>query len=93
MIALFIYIGYFPVRMLIKKEAFLTLTRSDITINQRRKPVTFLWQQVTNWKIIEEEGNKVLIINTAETEKKVNLSSLDMKPAEIEELLMKYKKM
>ncbi|AXY75988.1 hypothetical protein D3H65_19255 [Paraflavitalea soli] len=78
--------------MLIKKEPILTLTRSDITINLRRNPITFLWQQITKWEIINEEGHKILILHTAETEKKINLSSLDMKPDEIEELLMKYKK-
>jgi len=93
MLAFIAYFLYHPIRMLINKEPILTLTRTDITINQRRKPVTFLWQQITKWEIIKEEGYKILIVHTAETAKKVNLSSLEMKPAEIEELLMKYKKM
>lgn len=93
MIVLMAYVCYFPIRMLVKKEPVLSLTRSDITMSQRGKSVTFLWQQITKWEFVKEEGHKVLIIRTAGTEKKINLSTLDMKPHEVGELLMKYKKM
>src|SRR5689334_5933289 len=50
-IAPLIYTIYVLTKKLIKNEAVLTLSKSGIEINEKRRPVSFLWLQVINWKI------------------------------------------
>ncbi|HEX6431276.1 MAG TPA: hypothetical protein VF008_26480, partial [Niastella sp.] len=68
--------------------------KSEITINEKGKPVSLLWMQVLDWKIEKEEdgGTKYLIIETAEKSKRINISWCDKKPDEIEALISTFKK-
>lgn len=91
-LASFIYMMYFQLRMLLRNEAVLTFTKSDITINQERKPVSFLWLQIISWEIKKDDSTHYLIIKTSDSTKKINISWLDKKPIEIEKLLYTYKK-
>ena len=92
MLALIIYFLYFPIRKLIKNEPVITLTKSEITVNVKRKPITYLWTQINGWHIEKdkENSNKYLILETTEGKKSVSISWLEKKPAEIEELIIAY---
>jgi len=92
MLAALIYFLYLPVRKLIKNESVITLTKSDITINVKRKPVTYLWSQIQGWHLEKdkENSNWYLILETTEGKKSVMISWLEKKPAEIEELIISY---
>lgn len=94
MTAIIVYTIYFLGRKICKNEPVLIVNESEITINEKGKPVSFLWMQVLDWKIEKEEdgGTTYLTIETAEKRKKVNISWFDKKPAEIEELIRAYKK-
>jgi hypothetical protein len=83
---------YFSVRKFIKNEPVLTISKSDITINEKRKAVSILWGQIHEWKIeIESDGGTpYLIIKTAEEKKKVNIAWLEKDHEEIEELIITY---
>jgi hypothetical protein len=84
---------YLPVRRLITNEPVLILCQSEITILEKNKPVSFLWIQVTGWRIEDEsEGpNHNLVLETTEGKRKVDISLLELDPDEIEELLNQYK--
>jgi dipeptide/tripeptide permease len=92
MLAALIYFLYLPVRKLIKNEPVITLTKSDITINVKRKPVTYLWSQIQGWHLEKdkENSNRYLILETTEGKKSAHISWLEKKPAEIEELIISY---
>lgn len=83
---------FFYVRKFIKNEPVLIISKSDITINEKLKPVSFLWIQVRDWKIeIESDGGTpYLIIETAEENKRVNIAWLEKDHEEIEELMITY---
>jgi hypothetical protein len=88
-----LYALYFPARQLIKNEPVLILSKSEITINRRGKPITYLWMQIQDWHIEKdkENSNRYLILETTEGKKSVSITWLDKKPAEIEELINEYK--
>jgi hypothetical protein len=88
-----IYAIYIPAKKFFKNEPVLTFSKSEIEINEKGKPVSFLWLQVIDWKIEKEEdgGTHYLTIETADKKSKINLSWLDKRPSEIEELLQTYK--
>jgi hypothetical protein len=83
---------YFPVRQMINNEPVLILNKSEITINRKRKPVTYLWMQIQGWHIEKdkENSNKYLILETTEGKKSVSITWLDKKPDEIEALINTY---
>ena len=83
---------YFSVRKFIKNEPVLTISKSDITINEKRKAVSILWGQIHEWKIeIESDGGTpYLIIKTAEGKKRINIAFLERDHEEIEELMITY---
>ena len=87
-----LYFARYPVKQLIKNEPILTLSKSEITIIQKRKPVAYLWSQIREWHIEKdkESSNKYLILDTSEGKKSVSISWLEIKPAEIEELITTY---
>ena len=87
-----LYFARYPVKQLIKNESILTLSKSDITIIEKRKPVAYLWSQINNWHIEKdkENSNKYLILETTEGKKSVSISWLEKKPVEIEELIIAY---
>lgn len=87
-----VYAIYFPARKFFKNEPVLTFSRSGIEINEKGSPVSFIWLQVTRWTIEREDdnGTHYLTIETADTNKRVNISWLDKKPQEIEQLLHLY---
>lgn len=88
-----LYAIYIPTKKFFKNEPVLTFSKSEIEINEKGKPVSFLWLQVIDWHIEKEEdgGTHYLTIETADAKKKINISWLDKKPSEIEELLQTYK--
>jgi hypothetical protein len=90
--AVFLIGLYFPVRKFIKNEPVLTISKSDITINEKRKAVSFLWIQVHNWKIEFESdgGTPFLVIETAKEKKRINIAWLEKDYEEIEELIITY---
>lgn len=69
-------------------------SKSEIEINEKGKPVSFLWLQIIDWKIEkdQESNTHYLTIQTVDQKKKINISWLDKTPEEIEELLQMYKK-
>ena len=83
---------YFSVRKFIKNEPVLTISKSDITINEKRKAVSILWGQIHEWKIeIESDGGTPYLINkTAEEKKRINIAWLEKDHEEIEELMITY---
>jgi hypothetical protein len=87
------YAIYIPSKKFFKNEPVLTLSKSEIEINEKGKPLAFLWLQVVNWEIEkhEDSGTIYLKIETADKKKKVNISWLDKSPSKIEELLQTYK--
>lgn len=92
--AYLLYTIYIPTKKFFKNEAVLTFSKSEIEINDKGNPVSFLWQQVIEWKIEKEEdgGTHYLTITTsADIKKRINISWLDRRPNEVEELLQKYK--
>jgi hypothetical protein len=88
-----IYAIYIQAKKLFKNEPVLTFSKSEIEINEKGKPVSFLWLQVIDWEIEKEEdgGTHYLTIETADKKRKINISWLDKRPSEIEELLQTYK--
>jgi ABC-type uncharacterized transport system permease subunit len=89
-VVIFIYTLYKPAIKIIKKEPIITLTKDFIEINDN-KPVSFLWIQISEWQIVIEENTHYLVLRTADQARKVNISWLDKKPTEIEELIKDYK--
>lgn len=92
-VAYLLYALYFPVRQLIKNEPVITLSKSEITINRRGKPVTYLWMQIQGWHIEKdkENSNRYLILETTEGKKSYSITWLEKSAAEIEELISEYK--
>ena len=92
--ALLIYAIYIPTKKFFKNEPVLTLSKSEIEINEKGKPVSFLWMQISDWKIEKDDDGPThyLIIETADGKKKINISWLEKRPSEIEELLLKFNK-
>jgi hypothetical protein len=88
-----LYSIYIPTKKFVKNEPVLTFRKSEIEINEKGKPVSFLWLQIIDWKIEKEEDSSTyyLTIETADTKKRINISWLDKGPSEIEELLRTYK--
>jgi hypothetical protein len=88
-----LYAIYIPARKLLKNEPVLTFSKSEIEINEKGKPVSFIWLQIIDWKIEKDsDGNThYLIVETEDKKRKINISWLDKKPSEIEELLQAYK--
>lgn len=89
-----LYAIYIPTRKFLKNEPVLTICNSEIEINEKGKPVSYLWEQIIDWKIEKEDdgGTHYLFLQTAEKKNKINISWLDRRPSEIEEILLKYKK-
>lgn len=81
---------YINVRKFIKNEPVLIIGKSEITIKERTKPVTYLWSQVLEWRIEEDDSSRDLIIETAEEKKKININWLEKDYEEIEELIITY---
>ena len=92
-LASLLYTLYIPIRKFLRNEPVLTLSKYDIEINERRKPVSFSWAQVDKWEIEKDAENNThyLIIVTAGNKVKINISWLDKSPVEIETLLKTYK--
>lgn len=86
------YAIFTSVRKFIKNEPVLTITKSGIEINEKGKPDSLVWLQIRDWKIEQIEQNHYLIIETPEQERKIDISWLDKKPKEIEELIQMYKR-
>ncbi len=92
LIALFVYMLYIPTKKFFKNEPVLTFSKSEITINEKAKPISFLWREVVNWKVVKkDEDTYYLMMETMDKKKIINISWLDRGPNEIEELLQTYK--
>jgi len=88
----FIYAAYFKVKKLWNNEPVLILTSAGISIHEKGEPLSFLWWQVVHWEIEKDDSTHYLVIQTADTKKRINISWLDRKPAEIERLMHQYKR-
>lgn len=66
------YSLYLPIKRLIRNEPVLTFSKSEITIIEKNKPVSYLWLQVNEWKIEKDfDGDgKYLILETTGGKKK-----------------------
>ena len=91
--AFLLYSIYIPVKKLVKNEPILIFSKTGIELYEKGKPVSFIWQQVIDWKIEKDEdgGTPYLIVETQERKSKLNISWLEKQPAEIEVLFQKYK--
>jgi hypothetical protein len=91
--AFLLYSIYIPVKKLVKNEPILTFKDTEIEIYEKGKPISFIWQQVIDWKIEKDEdgGTPYLIVETQDKKSKLNISWLEKQPAEIEVLFQKYK--
>ncbi len=95
---LYIFIGgslayaiYMQVRKLVKNEAVIIMTQSAIEINQKGKPVSFPWLQISDWKIEKDDNNWYLFVEAGDTKIGIDISWLERKPEEIEHLIWEYK--
>lgn len=66
-----LYAIYIPTKKFIKNEPVLKFSQIEIEINEKGKPVTFLWIEILDWKIIKEddENTHYLIIDTISKKK------------------------
>ena len=92
--ASFVFSIYLPTKRFIKNVPDLVFTNSQIELNEKGALVPYLWQQVIDWKIDKDKDTDTyyLTIETSDKKRKINISWLDKKPREIEELLQRYKK-
>ena len=81
---------YQPVRRVLNNQPVLVLTKIHIIIHDRSDEISILWSQVITWKIEKDEGNYYLSITSADAVKRVCVSMLDKKPAEIEILISEF---
>lgn len=88
--AILIYLSYIAAKRLKLNQPLLVLTRSGITINEKGRPESFLWAQITEWKIENDEGGEYLTIKTADKKKKIGISWLEKRSGEIRELIDEY---
>jgi hypothetical protein len=88
-----IYLFYIAVKRLKFNEPLLVLTKSGITINEKGNPESFLWSQITEWEIENDDGGEYLTIKTAKTKKKLGISWLEKRSGELKELMTEYSKM
>ena len=88
--AILIYLFYIATKRLKHNEPLLVLTRSGLTINEKGNPETFLWSQITEWEIENDDGGEYLTIKTAATKKKIGISWLEKSSGEIKELMNEY---
>ena len=84
-----IYIG---TKRLRSNDPVLIFTKSDLTINEKGDQESFLWLQIAEWTIENDDGTQYLKIQTADTIKKISISWLEKKPREIKELMTEYSK-
>jgi hypothetical protein len=92
--ALMIYAIYIPAKKFFENPPVLTFSKDELEINEKGKPVSFLWLQIIDWKIEKDEDGPTyyLTIETAIVKRKINISWLDKRPTEIEQLLHMFKK-
>lgn len=83
------YALYMGAKRLRSNEPVLIFTKSDLTINIKGNPESFLWLQITEWEIGRDE-NDFLLIKTADAKRKIYLNWLEKKPGEIRELMIEY---
>lgn len=71
----------------------MTLKNSEIIINDKGRPDSFLWHQIIDWTIEKEDdgGTNYLIVKKTEKTRKINISWLEKNPNEIEALFRIYK--
>lgn len=86
------YAIYIPAKKFFKHEPVLTVSKSEIEMNEKGKPTALLWLQVIDWKIEKDDSTYYLIVETADKKHTINISWLEKTPSEIEALLQTYKK-
>ncbi|SRR5258705_12778747 len=87
--AILVYAIYMGANRLKSNEPVLIFTKTDLTINIKGNPESFLWLQITEWEIGREEDD-YLLIKTADEKRKISLAWLEKKPGEIRELMIEY---
>ncbi|HKC35458.1 MAG TPA: hypothetical protein VKB95_05320 [Chitinophagaceae bacterium] len=87
--AILVYAIYMGANRLKSNEPVLIFTKTDLTINIKGNPESFLWLQITEWEIGREEDD-YLLIKTADEKRKISLAWLEKNPGEIRELMIEY---
>ena len=64
------YAIYKGAKRLRSNDPVLIFTKSDLTINEKGNPESFLWLQIIEWKIENDDGTEYLNIQTADITKK-----------------------
>jgi hypothetical protein len=83
------YAVWYTVKKLRKNEPLLTFTKEALEINET-KPATVLWQAITSWDVRRSDATDYLVINTEDKRFSINISWLEVKPAEVEALMIQY---
>ena len=88
------YLGftiYKPTKKLLKREAVLIFSKSEIEINQW-KQIKYEWSSISDWKIEKENdvGTHYLTIESGENRQKINISWLEKRPEEIEIIIKNF---
>jgi len=77
-------------KKLIKNEAILTIMDSGIDINEKGRIISLDWTEVDDCKINLSDDTNHLIIKTWNQRRKIDITWLDKKPEEIEEIISQY---
>lgn len=83
------YVVWFTNKRLRTNEPLLTFSREGLEINET-KPILVLWQDVIDWNIRRSDATDYLIINTEKKRHSINISWLEVKPTEVEALMIQF---
>lgn len=83
------YAVWYTVKKINKNEPLLTFLREGLEINENR-PEMISWQEITNWDVTRSDATDYLIINTKQKTYRINISWLETKPAEVENLVKSF---
>ena len=88
-----VYSIYMPARKLYRNDPVLSLSKTDIEINETGKSIILLWSEISHWQIEKEkEGNTYyLLLKTGTRARRINISWLEKNHNELEEILQTYK--
>lgn len=74
-----------------RNEPYLIFSPRELSIKDAQEK-NFLWIQIIEWTIEEDEGNHYLILRTSEKNERVHISYLEKTPEEIAALIEFYRK-
>ena len=83
------YVVWSTTQKLKKNEPLLTFFANGLEINET-KPVMLLWPDITSWNVTRSDATDYLIINTNNKIRSINISWLEVQPAEVETLMKTF---